>query len=149
MAKASHDELVKQLEAAKTTNTEAKEALKEFRAENEIKKGTEPSEVSGKIGKEYSKLVKAAEKAAAEYEKLKAAEKDSRPRKERQSKYDYPADVVSAEDRKKYRTKMRKEAQGGGKDAKKGKDVKKEADTKKAEAPTGKAKKKKKASKED
>lgn len=147
MAKTSHEELVKQLEAAKATHTEAKEALKDFRTENEIKKGTDPSEVTGKAGKEYGKLVKAAEKAAEAYEKLKEAEKENRPRKERQSKYEYPADVVTAEDRKKYRTKMRKQSADDAKPGKEKKSDKKAS--KKEEAPAPVAKPKKKKSSED
>lgn len=151
MAKLTYEGAVSKLETAKENKTKAFEALKQFKADNGIKKGAEPEK---KYKKEFDKLTKAYEEAGALVDNYKEKTKELKPAKERVSKYDYPADVVSADDRKKYRAKLRKEAKGESK-PKKDKDSKKEGKTsKKIEETKPVAKKKKKkaaasSSKED
>lgn len=107
---------------------EAKSALTAYLKKNKLKRSDDHSE-DKKHGSKIAKLEKAIEKAQAAYEKLKAPskKKDKGAKKEsagRRTKYDYPADIVSADDRKKYRQKMRAEAKAAGKGEKKSKKAK-------------------------
>lgn len=145
--KKSHEELKAALEEAQSSLKSAKSDLKEFMAENKIKKGTEVADVQDKkTRKAYESLVNSVDKFAAQVEKYSAEEKEARPAKARASKYEYPDDVVTKEDRKKWRTKMRNQANGKSEKAgKKAKSEKPEA-AGKAEK-SGKTSKKEKAGK--
>jgi hypothetical protein len=147
------------LTAAKESKKSAKQELKAFEKENELASGEDHSG-DAKHGKRWSKLKKAVDSAEAkvtdiegEMEGLKSAKVD------RPSKYEYPADVVTALDKKKYRAKMRaaaKKADKGDATTTETKKSKKKAKAAEAETPveapksSGKSatKKKKKAAQE-
>ena len=59
------------------------------------------------------------EKAIEVRDAAQAAEKELRPRKERKSIYTYPDDCVTAQDKKKFRAKSRREKKKAEKDAEK------------------------------
>jgi len=131
------DEKIAALETAKAGLTTAKEAYKSFLKKNNLKDGATPKDenLAKKMASYQSKIEKA-EKA------IKAAKKDLKPKKEkaeRVSKYDYPADVTTAEDKKKFRTAQRNAAKSAAKAEKKG-DKKKSAKAE-VEAPVKKKKK--------
>ena len=118
----------------------AKEALKGAKAE--LTKFTEKhgdAPEDEKLAKKLNKLkanVDESEKA------VRAAKKAAKPKKEkaeRQSKYDYPADCTTAEQKKKFRTEARRAANGEAKAAKKAEKAEK--------APKAEGKKEKKAKK--
>lgn len=124
------------VEAAKENLASTKEELavaqaekKAFEKENKLAKGEDHSE--SKVGKKWTKLNDQVQKKLKAIEDIKAYMSENKPKKEkagRVTSYTYPADVVTAGDKKKYRAKMRAEA--------------KKAD--KADAPAGESKKKKK-----
>lgn len=130
------------LEAAKTELAAARTALKTFREENGLKRKIDYSE-DAKHGKTFKKLVRAETEAQEAVTALESKVKALKPASTRNTKYDYPADVVTAEDKKKYRTKMRNAAK-----PKKEKPVKEEKAPKAVEEKK-KDKKDKKAKKED
>lgn len=96
---------------------EAKSALTAYLKKNKLKRNEDHSK-DEKHGPKIAKLEKAITKAQNAYEKLKTPKKTKVAKKEnagRRTKYDYPADVVTAKDRKVYRQKMRAEAKGESK----------------------------------
>lgn len=86
----------------------AKAELRAFRKENKLKPDDVPGEV--KIIKSLDKLTKKLDEAQAELEAAQEVEKSMRPAKGRAAKYEFPADCVTAADKKKYRAKKRREA---------------------------------------
>lgn len=116
----THEEAVANVEATKTSLKEAREALRTFKQDNGIKRDAVPEDA--KIKKELDKLVSAADKAKAAADKAKETEKAIRPRKERSSKYEYP-DGMTADEKKKFRAKARREAKAGEKKADKAKET--------------------------
>ncbi len=128
-------------EALETVNTlkeklgEERTALREFKSENNIKRGKEPEDE--KIAAKLEKLVAGIEKTREAIDIAKVEAKELKPRKNRVTKYDYPDDCTTDADKKKYRAKMRREAK---KDAE---PVKKDAE------PVKKVPKKRKQEEED
>jgi len=125
-----YDEAVQQLEAAKTDLSEKREALREFKTENKIKRNKPVEDPA--IQKQLETHEGAVEKAREVVDAAKAAAKELKPRKERVTKYEYPEDCTTDKDKKRYRAKMRREAKKAesGDDAKpaaKKKVVKKDA----------------------
>jgi hypothetical protein len=144
----------------------AREAFVKFVKENNLDMKTEPSDK--KLAKKWNALkaeleaAKEAEKAAGETkEGKKSSKKEEKPKKEkkaaapRPSKYEYPADCVSKEEKKKFRAKQRAaEKSSEKKAAKKATKEEKAAPAKKAPKKADKeevapAKKAKKASKSE
>ena len=109
MAKAkTYEEALEQVNSLKETLAEERTALREFKSENNIKRGKEPEDE--KIAAKLEKLAGAVEKTREAIDEAKAAAKELKPRKERVTKYDYPEDCTTDADKKKYRAKMRREA---------------------------------------
>lgn len=123
MGNSSYDEAVKALETAKAARKKAKEELEAFRKENKIKKDSDPAEIKEKATRvKYKELMKAVTEARATADKAEAKAKELKPVKNRETKYNYPADCDTADKKKQFRTKERarikreaKEAAGGGK----------------------------------
>jgi hypothetical protein len=133
---------------------DAKVALTTYYKENKLKRDedyTDDAKHGTKIGKLQKTIEKAESKLAEALEEDAPKGKEKKTKKEsssagRETKYDYPADCVTAEDKKKFRIQARKAAEGGDKPKKekapKGKSAK--ADEAKVEAgPKGKKKKSK------
>ena len=119
----NYEDIKKDLETAKATRAEARQALKEFSKTNKIKEGTEASEIAEKKTRiAYKELVKAVTASKDAVDKLSTEAKENKPVKERETKYNYPADCTTGDQKKKFRTLERarlkreaKEAAGGGK----------------------------------
>lgn len=154
MAKAkTYEQAQEELASAKATRKECNEAMAEFLKENKLKKGEDYSGHSDeKIAKKWKKLAAAQTEARAAVTAAEEAEKALKPKAERASKYEYPEDVVTADDRKKYRAKMRnaaKAAEAGEKPAKKEKKAKDAEEAPAAEKASKKEKKDKKKDKSE
>jgi len=109
MAKAkTYDEATANLDAAKTTLSDAKEVVRTFKTENKIRRN-KPVE-DEKVAKKLEALEAKVEKAREAMDITKEIAKDLKPRKDRVTKYEYPADCVSDKDKKKYRAKMRRDS---------------------------------------
>jgi len=104
----TYEEAVTNMEAAKTKLGAEKEALREFKKENKIRrnKPVEDAAVAKKLEAAEAKV----EKAREAFDAAKEVAKELKPRKERVTKYEYPEDCVTDKDKKKYRAKMRREA---------------------------------------
>lgn len=145
------------VKSVKAEINEAKKALTTYFKENKLKKNEDYSE-DKKHGKKISRLEKAVEKAQ---EKLKTVKEASKGTGTRATKYEYPDDITTAAQRKKYRQEQRALAKGDKpKKAKKEKPAKEEKSKKSKvekteEAPkakkekSGKKSKKAKKSKKD
>lgn len=156
------EDATKAVDAAKAVRKDARTVLDKFMADNGLKAKKDHSD-DKKHGKEFKKLRQVWLDAKESQEKAEEAAKALKPQTARKVKYEYPDDVVTSEDKKKYRATARakaaKEAKGESTDAKpaKKKDkaakeepAKKEKSKKaepEAEAPV--KKKKKKVAKED
>ena len=104
MAKnATYEENVEKQQSLKTAINENKAALKAYYSENKLKKN---QELEGKHAKAVDKLERAIERDREALEKLNIKVKESKPRKERVAKYEYPEGLTN-EEKKKYRAKMR------------------------------------------
>jgi len=109
MAKAkTYEEALEIMEAAKAKYAELKEELREFKKEHKVRRD-KPVE-DAKIAAQLEKKEAALEKALAASEEAKEVAKGLKPSKDRVSKYEYPEDCVSDKDKKRYRTKMRRDA---------------------------------------
>lgn len=144
------------LDVAKATLSSTKEELqvakgelKAFEKENKLAVGEDHS-TNEKFGKRWSKLNAVVVKKRQAIEGIKSWIGDNKPAKaDRVSKYVYPEGVVSAGDKKKYRTKMRNEkkkaekgeSEEGGK--KKNKDKSEKVEEQSTETKKDKKKKKK------
>ena len=135
----THEEAIEAVESLKQEVKDNKEKLTAYLKENKLKRNNLP-EPDSKHGKKIAKIEKSIERSREKLEKAKQTAKDLKPKKERAVKYDYP-EGMTAEEKKKYRAKMRAQANKAGKPKKK-KKVKEEAPAKE-KAP----KKKKKAKK--
>lgn len=105
------------VESAKADLATAKENHKKFLKANNIKEGVTPKDekIASKLAQLETKVEKA-EKA------LKGAKKAEKPKKEKvakASKYEYPADITTADARKKYRALKRAEGKKAENAAKK------------------------------
>jgi len=97
----------------------AKDELREFMAENKIKKGATPEDP--KILKKFESLTQKVDAAREKAEGLKEAIKELKPKKNRETKYAYP-EGMSDKDKKKFRAAQRRAAKGGEPKAKKEKE---------------------------
>jgi hypothetical protein len=126
------EELNQALEAAKADLATAKENFKKFLTKNNLKAGVTPKDEA------LAKKLAGLEKKIATAEKgVKDAKKALKPKKEkaeRVSKYEYPADCTSAEDRKKFRTSQRNAEKSASKKSTKAEKVEAKPSKKKAEA---------------
>lgn len=125
--KITKEEAKKKLADAKDEAKAARGELRDFEKENDLEKGGDHSKHE-KAGKKWSKLndalKKKQDKVDAAQAVLDEVKKDKAPRP---SKYEYPAEVKTPQDKKKYRAKMRaekKRAEKGDAKAEKGKDKK-------------------------
>jgi len=102
-----YEEALAQLETAKENLANERVALREFKAENKIRrnKPVEDEAIAKKLEAAEGKM----EKTREAVETAKAAAKELKPRKVRVTKYEYPEDCVTDKDKKKYRAKMRRE----------------------------------------
>ena len=96
---------------------EAKAALTDYFKENKLKK-TEDYTEDPKHGKKVTRLESKVDKYSDELNDINEAIKKLKPGKEKSSepkklKYDYPADIKTAEQKKKYRIEQRKLAKAG------------------------------------
>lgn len=103
------EEAQEQFNAAKEALKTAKEELREFMAENKIKKGATPEDP--KILKKFESLTKKVETSRETAEGLKEALKELKPKKNRETKYAYP-EGMSDKDKKKFRAAQRRAAKG-------------------------------------
>lgn len=142
----------------------AKGELKAFLKENKLDSKADHSE-HAKHGKKYKKLQGTVEKLTKEIEEAKNWMESNKPEKKSKgggtkTTYDYPADITSEADKKKYRAKMRaakakgetpaKEEKSSKKDKKKEGKAEETATTEtKSDKKDKKDKKKEKTSKED
>lgn len=114
------------IETKKEELATAQKERRQFEKSNELKKGEDHSDHE-KHGKKWGKMKKNEEAIEAEINEAKEWLKENKPAKEKKQrvlKYDYPADCVTDEDKKKFRTRMRnaankKEGAAEGKKAKK------------------------------
>lgn len=133
-----HQDSVATVEAAKEELKSAKEALREFKAEHGVKRGVTPEDP--KVAAELAALEEAVEAARTALDEAKEAEKESRPRKTRTLKYEYPEGMTKAE-MKKFRAKKRREAKKAAEPEKPTTEEKKsEGDEKNPAEKTGKKK---------
>lgn len=130
----TYEEALAQMETAKEGLAAAKEALREFKSENQIRRN-KPVE-DKKLADQLEKLEAAVDKAREGFDAAKEEAKELKPRKTRTVKYEYPADCITAADKKKYRAKMRREKKSAEKAAEGGeeKKVAKKKVVKKAES---------------
>jgi len=132
---------IEKLATAKENYSTAREELKEVMKENKIKRGAEVEDVTpAKVQKSYKIKLGKVEKAKALLEKAKEAVKSTKVKKERVSKYEYPEDCLSVEDKKKYRTKLRNAKKKADKPAKEKKADKGDAPAKGSKKKTSKKK---------
>ena len=103
----NYEEALSQIESLKEKLAEQKQAVREFKTENKVKRGKEPEDA--KVAASLKKLDDAVEATRESIEELKTLAKEMKPRKERKLKYEYPEDCVTDKQKKAYRTKMRKE----------------------------------------
>lgn len=145
MGKSKYNDAAGAKAAIETKKEELAVAEKEKRAfekDNGLKKGEDHSE-HPKHGKKWAKMDKNIQQLEADIEEAKNWLKENKPKKEkkeRQLKYDYPADCTTDEQKKKFRATMRAEAKKAEKGEKKSKASKEE----KASKGEGEGKKKKK-----
>jgi hypothetical protein len=100
------EKLQKTFEDLKVKAKEARSALQSFTKKNGL--GMKEAPADKKLKPEFEKLTKAYETLKSQRDAAEEAAKASKPRSERASKYDYPADVVTSEDKKKFRAAQRK-----------------------------------------
>lgn len=123
------DSVSEKLGQAKATRDEAKKAFHAFLSENKLKIGTDYSDhKDAKIAKKFKSLHGAWADARTAVKDLEAKAKELKPAVQRVSKYEYPADVETPEQKKKYRAKMRAEAKAADKPAKAEKKADKKAE---------------------
>lgn len=145
---ASYEEATAAAATAKEEKKAARQALKEFEAEKGLKHREDHSEnEDGKIAKQWKKLNAALQTAITAEEEAEKASKDLKPKKEREAKYDYPEDCVTAEQKKKYRAEARAAAKKAAKGEAKAEKKEKVATEKATEKSSKKDKKKEKKTK--
>ena len=135
--KLDHDGAKEALVQVKADIKAKRDEFHAFLKENKLKRNVDHSEDT-KHGKKFKAFKTAIDKLTEQREAISAKVKETKPKKGagRKSKYEYPADVTTPEQKKKYRTKMRAEAKKaekaaakaeGGNDARKKKAKKKPA----------------------
>lgn len=138
-------------EALATAKEERKAAFAELRAfekENSLAKGEDHS--ASKVGKKWAKLKAAYDKKVTASDAIEEAMKGLKSEPTvRPSKYTYPADCVTAADKKKFRAAARAAAKKGDKPAKAEKTDKKAKGKKEEKAAAAAPAKGKKAKKEE
>lgn len=134
----AYDEVLAKAKAKKEELAEAKKDLRAWKKENKIKRN-KPVE-DEKLKKALEKKETQLEKLTSEHEKALKAAKDLKPASSRRTKYEYPADCVTDQDKKKYRAKMRREKAKAEKGENPEKPAKKEKKAK-VEKPSKKKKK--------
>lgn len=95
----------------------AKSALTDYFTKNKLKRNedyTDDAKHGSKIQRLQKEINKASDTLSAINDQV-AALKPGKGKVGREMKYEYPADCKTAEQRKKYRIKMRKEAEGANK----------------------------------
>lgn len=144
----TYEQATENFEAAKAARQKARKAVEKLATDKGLNGKADHSKNEDKaFVKEYKPLRQVWLDAKAAEAEAEAAMKKLKPSSARNSKYDYPEDVVTAEDKKKHRAKMRAAAnkkEKGETPAKPAKDKK----AKKAEAAVEEAPAKKKKSKE-
>lgn len=155
MAKKTKAELKEDLKAAKEELKVARTEKRDFEKSNKLEKDADHSG-NEKSGKRWTKLNDMVVKKQAAVDKIQVAIDEAAPEATvRAVKYDYPEDVVTALDKKKYRAAQRaakkkaeKEANGSAKESKSSKKAAKEESTEAAgEVKSSKKSKKSKAPK--
>jgi hypothetical protein len=111
------EEAQEQFEALREALKEAKNELREFMVENKIKKDKTPEDP--KLAKKFEGLTKKVDAAKTAAEQAKESVKELKPKKVRETKYEYP-DGLTDKEKKKFRAKMRREAKAGEKKEKGG-----------------------------
>lgn len=102
---ATEEKVAVTVESAKADLATAKENHKKFVKANGIKEGATPKDEA--IAKKLAQHETRVEKAEKALKLAKKAEKPKKEKVEKASKYDYPADVTTAEARKKFRALKR------------------------------------------
>lgn len=105
------------LATAKAEKKEALASLRSYCAENKLKQKVEPTEA--KHQKKWKSLTEAYEKAKEMVEAAETHAKELKPSGNRKTKYEYPDGVTTAEEKKKYRAKLRADAKKAEKAANK------------------------------
>lgn len=166
--KLSADEVKEKLGRAKERLAEAKDAVSKFAKENGLKKGEDHSNNEDpKIAKGYKKVKAEMDEAAGRVDKYTSMYKDSKKSSSGvagvKAKYNYPKEVKTGDDKKKYRAETRakakklgitvdeflKDVEGNNKKVKALKSEDKPAKKKKKDAPEKKKKKPKDEEEED
>jgi len=104
----TYEEATAAMEVAKEKLGTEKEALREFKKENKIRKNKPVEDAA--IAKKLEIADGKVEKAREAFDAAKAVAKELKPRKERVTKYEYPEDCTTDKDKKRHRAKMRREA---------------------------------------
>jgi len=147
----TYDEAMVAADALKEKNAEVKAAYFSVVSKHKLRPGFKIADQDKKVQKELNDAKAIWDAVRDEKNVILELAKGMKPKKEGRSTYEYPAEVVTAEDKKKYRTKMRRlngkpeVAEGDVKKAKKKGKVEEVAPV--VVEKTGKDKKKKKKSK--
>lgn len=154
----NHEAALEAVETAKATRNAANESMQEFLKENKLKKGDHSEHEDKKVAKEYKRIAASQKEARAAFALAEEAAKALKPAKTRVTTYEYPKEITTPEDKKRYRAKMRTAAKQKDKPEGEAKPKKKkteeaapEVTSKKSskEGKEGKKKKKKSTSSED
>lgn len=109
----TYDEALTQVEGLKEQLSEAKNDLREFKKENKVKRNKPLDDP--KLAAQLEKKEALVEKLRLQMDELKETARELKPRKDRVTKYDYPADCTTDKDKKKFRAKMRRETKKAAK----------------------------------
>jgi len=112
----TYDSAKTELASVKEELGVASSELKDFLKSNKLKRDEDHSKHSDKkIAKQYNALVAAVDAKQNRKDELLTFLKNNKPEpKERESKYNYPSEVESTLDKKKYRASMRSNAKKAG-----------------------------------
>lgn len=106
MAKLTHEQAVDATAAAKLVRSTAKTVVEAFEKENKLKPMSDHKDDS-KHGKAWLKLKNAHRAGQKLVKEAEEAEKALKPAKIRVTTYEYPADIITTGDKKKYRATQR------------------------------------------
>jgi hypothetical protein len=140
MSKLTHEQVQEKLQGLKAQRKEVNNAIGAIRLKHRIEKGGKPKDK--KLLAEWNSLHEKKEEFTKQIEKLETQAAELKPRKERETKYDYPADCITPEQKKAFRTKMRAQANAANKPEKTSKKEGKKEKAPKKEAPVEKTSKK-------
>ncbi len=121
----NYEQITEKLNSVKAEKKEVNNAIGAIRLKHKIQKGEKPKDK--KLLAEWNRLHEQKEVLNKEVEKLEASALELKPKKERETKYNYPEDCVTSEQKKAYRTKMRAQANAAEKAEKPAKKEKKAA----------------------